>query len=206
MSILLVKWEKQYSTVVRRLQPKLLRRREFLDLLAKASMAGVVASTSGLLTACHQPTTSNAQLVRREPWTTFSAVQQHLFPSDGNGPGAAEINASLYLKFVLQAADTDAEQRDLIGNGPQWVNDISREQKGGAFIRLSTKDREHVIKMIASSRVGESWLSYLLLYIFEALLADPVYGGNPDELGWKWLQHKPGYPQPPHNKRYTELL
>ena len=206
MSKKLAQWDKLHSSLVRRLQPQLLRRREFLGLITRVSLTGLMIPATALLHACHNTATSNAQLIRREPWTTFSAVQQHLFPSDGNGPGAAEINASLYLKFVLEAADTDAEQRDLIGNGPQWVNDISREQKGGAFIRLSTKDREHVIKMIASSRVGESWLSYLLLYIFEALLADPVYGGNPDELGWKWLQHKPGYPQPPHNKRYTELL
>ena len=206
MSKKLGQWEKQYSTLFKRLQPPLLQRREFLSLLAKTSIAGVAASSFALLSACRQSATSNAQLIRREPWTTFSAVQDHLFPSDGNGPGAAEINATLYLKFVLEAPDMDPEQLELISSGPQWLNEIAHEQKGKKFTELTSEDREHVIKKIASSRVGENWLSYLLLYIFEALLADPVYGGNPDGLGWKWLQHKPGYPQPPHNKRYTELL
>ena len=49
---------------------------------------------------------------------------------------------------------------------------------------------------------GENWLSTLLLYIFEALLTDPVYGGNPNGIGWKWLGHNPGLPRPTADKRY----
>lgn len=206
MSKKLAQWDKQYSTVVRRLQPRLLKRREFLCLLTRTSLAGMAATSATLLSACTDADISNTRLIRREPWATFSAVQGHLFPADGNGPGAEDINATRYLKFVLEAPDTDVEQRDLIDSGPQWLNEISRELKGEVFINLSAEDREHVIKQVASSRVGESWLSYLLLYIFEALLTDPVYGGNPDGMGWKWLQHAPGFPRPPFNKRYTELL
>ena len=206
MSLKLAQWEKQYSSVVKRLQPQLLQRREFLGLLVKASITGVVASSSAMMTACHQPVISNSQLIIREPWSTFAAVQQHLFPSDGNGPGAAEINATHYLKFVLEAPDMDTEQGKLIGSGPQWINEIAKEQKGDIFVNLDSDNREYVINKVASSRVGENWLSYLLLYIFEALLTDPVYGANPDEIGWKWLQHKPGYPRPPRNKRYIDLI
>ena len=42
------------------------------------------------------------------------------------------------------------------------------------------------------TRWGRAWLSLLLYYIFEALLSDPVYGGNPDGIGWQWLEHQPG--------------
>ena len=206
MSKKLAQWDKLHSSLVRRLQPQLLRRREFLGLITRVSLTGLMIPATALLHACHNTATSNAQLIRSEPWTTFSAVQEHMFPSDGNGPGATEINATLYLKFVLESPDMDPEQLELISSGPQWLNEIAYEQKGKMFAELSSEDREHVIKKIASSRVGENWLSYLLLYIFEALLTDPVYGANPDGLGWKWLQHKPGYPRPPHNKRYTELL
>ena len=40
------------------------------------------------------------------------------------------------------------------------------------------------------------------LYIFEALLSDPVYGGNPEGIGWRWLGHRPGFPRPNQRNRY----
>jgi gluconate 2-dehydrogenase gamma chain len=44
----------------------------------------------------------------------------------------------------------------------------------------------------------------LLDYIMEALLTDPVYGGNPNSIGWQWLKHQPGFPRPttPLKRRY----
>jgi len=32
-----------------------------------------------------------------------------------------------------------------------------------------------------------------------------VYGGNPDGIGWKWLEHQPGYPTPPADKSWYKL-
>jgi len=45
----------------------------------------------------------------------------------------------------------------------------------------------------------------LLTYILEALLTDPVYGGNPNGIGWTWLQHQPGFPTPTEDKKYYKL-
>ena len=36
----------------------------------------------------------------------------------------------------------------------------------------------------------------MLLYIFEALLSDPVYGANVNEAGWNWLGYAAGLPRP----------
>ena len=44
-----------------------------------------------------------------------------------------------------------------------------------------------------------------MYYLLEALLADPVYGGNTDEVGWKWLGYTAGFPRPPIGKRYFEI-
>jgi gluconate 2-dehydrogenase gamma chain len=52
---------------------------------------------------------------------------------------------------------------------------------------------------------GKQWISTILRYILEALLTDPIYGGNPNAIGWKWLDHQPGFPRPPANKRYYLL-
>jgi hypothetical protein len=36
----------------------------------------------------------------------------------------------------------------------------------------------------------------MLAIILEAFFGDPVHGGNPDEVAWKWVGHTPGFPRP----------
>ena len=42
-------------------------------------------------------------------------------------------------------------------------------------------------------------------YLFEAMLSPPSYGGNPNGIGWHWLEHQAGFPLPQAGKRYYEL-
>ena len=49
------------------------------------------------------------------------------------------------------------------------------------------------------------WLSTLITYTLEALLSDPLYGGNTNGIGWKWLGHDPGNPRPSADKIYGRL-
>jgi gluconate 2-dehydrogenase gamma chain len=56
--------------------------------------------------------------------------------------------------------------------------------------------RDEVLRAIASSTAGDRWLNVIMSYVLEALLSDPVYGGNPQGIGWQWLQHQPGFPRP----------
>ncbi len=65
--------------------------------------------------------------------------------------------------------------------------------------------REALLRRIEQSRAGGNWLSLLLTYLLEALLADPVYGGNPDAIGWRWLEHQPGFPTPPADRTWYRL-
>jgi gluconate 2-dehydrogenase gamma chain len=189
-------------------QNKLQQRRAFLSGLVKTSIAAATLPATGLLSGCTKSsqTITNNELIKNHPWHTFSVVQEHLFPDDQNGPSASDVNSTAYLQFVLDAPDTDPAERKMILDGVNWLSDIANEQKGKSFIALSSADQDEILKKIAGTRVGESWLSSLLMYIFEALLSDPVYGGNPDGIGWKWLEHQPGFPHPPLNKRYTELI
>lgn len=140
-----------------------------------------------------------------EPWLTFAAVQNHLFPATADAPGARDINATAYLKRVLSESHTDPDNKVFIRNGAGWLNDIAMDNHGRTFIELNGTRRETVLRLIAGSPAGERWLSLILLYIFEALMSDPVYGGNPDGIGWKWLEHQPGFPLPPANKTYSRL-
>jgi gluconate 2-dehydrogenase gamma chain len=183
-----------------------LERRGFLSNSLKAVTIATTLPTLAFLSACSDGDLSSQDALSSiQPWQTFAAVQQQLFPNDGNGPDAYSINATVYLKFVLDASDTDPDDREFLLNGIEWLDELCQKQFNKRFTDCSPRQQQNSLSQIAQSDAGERWLSYLLLLIFEALLSDPVYGGNPDGIGWQWLEHKPGFPRPPANKRYMDL-
>jgi gluconate 2-dehydrogenase gamma chain len=181
-------------------EPPSMDRRDFLALLALAASAYPV----DLLAQQRQQEKNGGQPLE-EPWNTIAAVQNHLFPAEKDSPGAEDIRALLYLQNMLQAPNMDEKEATFIKQGVTWLNDISRKQKSRDFAQLDESDREQVLRTIDRSRAGERWLSLVLSYVLEALLSDPVYGGNPDGIGWQWLEHQPGYPTPSTEKIYYKL-
>jgi gluconate 2-dehydrogenase gamma chain len=176
-------------------------RRQFLLAAAGGSLAAMFPLSS--IAAANNRQNPDT---KPDPWPVIDAVQQHLFPAETDAPGAREINALAYLQFVVTDTTLDSDSREFITKGVAWLEDITFQQYKKSFINLNHKKREKVLRDIASSEAGENWLSTILLYIVEALLTDPVYGGNTNQLGWKWLQHVPGFPRPPADKTFLRLL
>jgi len=58
-------------------------------------------------------------------------------------------------------------------------------------------------KEFTSKEWGNDWLWYIINHAFEAMLSDPVYGANTNEIGWKWLNFIPGEPRPPRVNPYV---
>lgn len=50
-------------------------------------------------------------------WQTMAAVQGHLLPSEPGSPGAQDINATGYLRWVLSDPKLDLADRELIIDG-----------------------------------------------------------------------------------------
>ncbi len=183
-----------------------LGRRTFL--LGGGAALATAAALAGL------PYTLRKDLTREVSFVLFStqqrqalrAVQEHLFPGEADSPGAADINATAYLEMAITAPGIDPDTRNTIVNGIGRLQDASRERFDVLFNSLDNKQREQLLRYLADeTRWGRAWLSLLLYYVFEALLSDPVYGGNPDEIGWRWLEHQPGFPRPPAHKTYGSL-
>jgi len=135
-----------------------------------------------------------------------SNIQQILFPDDDFGPGSKEIAAEKYLEWVLSDTRMDPEDRAYIYDGLKWVDETANEKMKTDFHLLKNHQQEKLIRIISRTDWGESWLSTIMTYILEALLADPQYGGNPDGKGWKWLSHYPGYPRPTEDLLYGNIL
>lgn len=178
---------------------RVMDRRAFLLRLAGGSLATLFPAGSG---ARDQADEALPDVAR---WQLVGIVQDHLFPSETQAPGATEINALRYLQRVAADEGLDTGHRAFLLRGASWVDEQARREEGRSFIELEHAGRERVLRSVAQSDAGENWLSVILVYLLEALLADPVYGGNPDGIGWQWLGHTPGFPRPPAGKRYGEL-
>jgi len=200
MSKKLDEWDKQIPAAVLARQQALNARRRFLAICAGMTALPLTATMPAIAAEKYPDNWQG-----REPWLTISVVQEHLFPSDGQAPGAKQINATRYLKNVIDYHDIEASEKDFIQNGVNWLNGLAKEMFSNGFIELNAFQKEKVLRKVAQSRAGENWISTLLTYIIEALLSSPSYGGNTNGVGWVWLEHKPGFPQPPANKVYYRL-
>jgi len=206
LSNILKQWDASISLEQQQQMDERFSRRSFLTHSTKAAAGLSILPGLAFLTSCdQQPAKQQQTLSQQEPWNTFAAVQQILFPDDDNGPSAKDLNATAYLKFILDANDTDSEDREFILKGISWLNQLSQTEHKQNFTELNSKQQPIIIHKIAKSSSGERWLSLLLLYIFEALLTDPAYGANPNGIGWQWLEHQPGFPSPSQDKIYPEL-
>ena len=182
-------------------------RREFLQgLVLLFSLAGSRSARADTQSEASPVAAAEPVSIQEEPWSTLAAVQSHLFPVDGEGPGAEDFHATAYLRRALDASAMNPRNRQFILEGVGWLQELAEQRNSAGFIALDETGREDILRQIAGSEAGERWLSLLLLYTIEALLSDPIYGGNAGETGWRWLEHQPGFPRPSDDQRYEKLL
>jgi len=143
--------------------------------------------------------------IEPEGWRTLGLVQEHLFPSEAQTPGAREVNALSYLRFVIGWQGTDPAELRILRSGLDRLRGIAVQTEGDTFAALDTPAHERVLRALEAEEGGTEWLLLVLDYLFEALLADPIYRGNPDGIGWRWLRIEPGYRRPGPGQRYFDL-
>lgn len=195
----------EYSSFIDEWHQQLISRRKLIVSAAAVVSASLFPVNAFSATSESKLSEESTGQLDRHALLTLSSVQNHLFPPGSHSPGAKEINALPYLLNRLRDPRMDDEEKAFIRKGIAWLDDLSSSTLHKLFIELNEKQREQLLRQIEKSTAGENWLSTVLLYIFEALLCDPVYGGNPNGIGWKWLEHVPGFPGPPADKIYGKL-
>jgi len=140
-----------------------------------------------------------------EQLETLRQVHEHLFPQNETSPGASSINSVGYVQKVLLDPQVEDYEKRLILYGIFWTEETSKKLFSKPFTLLSKLQKEDVVKNLVSYDKGESWISNNISYIIESLLSDPIYGGNTNSSGWKWLKHQPGYPRPDELHKYPYL-
>jgi gluconate 2-dehydrogenase gamma chain len=180
-------------------------RRHFLK---SAAGIGALAGLPTLSVSAKTQTSQNEllnTLVKTDPWLTLNATLNQLLPSSATGPSASEIRATAYLYQVMNVQPTEQNEKDFILKGVGWLNGYANSEKSADFAQLSFADKEQLLRGISQSTAGQNWLNTLLGYIFQAMLSPASYGGNPDGIGWQWLEHQAGFPLPEKGQRYFEL-
>ncbi|CAN8141978.1 gluconate 2-dehydrogenase gamma chain [uncultured Thiomicrorhabdus sp.] len=118
---------------------------------------------------------------------------------------AEQINALPYLQQKMQRPLANNSDYEFLQQGVGWLNDFAQSEFKSFFVELDFGQKESLLRKIAQSRAGQNWLGMILNNLIEALLGDPVYGGNPNGIGWKAMGQTPGYPLPAKEERYYEL-
>jgi len=137
--------------------------------------------------------------VKLELFKTLEVVQEVLFPKGLDAPAASEFGATAYLANVSSHSSFLASDLHFLKRGAQKLMDEHND-----FLSLSFKKQEETLRDFTQSDLGRNWVAFVLYFTIEGLLADPIYGGNKNESGWKWLGHNAGQPRP--KKPFAELL
>ncbi|HIP47955.1 MAG TPA: gluconate 2-dehydrogenase subunit 3 family protein [Lutibacter sp.] len=176
-------------------------RRNFI----KNSLALGALTQMSILQSCIN-NENNTTVLNKKQMAIAIAVQNILFPKDKNGPGAIDFNADKYLLWVLIDQRIPKDENQYIINGLKWVDETAQEEMSQIFLKLSKKEQVQLIHTVSKTNWGESWLSVMLTFIFEAMISDPIYGFNKDEIGRRWLGHVAGFPRPTKENRYDEIF
>lgn len=178
-------------------------RRKFLKSIA---IAGIAAQIPFLSACWNEEQKGSDESFPLESIKTIKAVQLILFPDDGFGPDASSINASDYFQWALHDQQMNIEDKKFIINGIEWTTDLSMSEYTKPFYELETKQQKLLIIKMTALDWGETWLSVIMSFILEALLSNPIYGGNTNMEGWKWLKHYSGSPQPNVELSYPQIF
>ncbi len=126
-----------------------------------------------------------------ESWDIIYHTQEVLFPKHKTAPSASEFAATQYLMIASKHHSFPKDDLRFLEKGAKEL--IVREKN---FVKQDKKAQNKSIEDFSKTTFGENWLSLVLFYTIEALVSDPIYGGNKNQSGWKWLKHNTGNPRP----------
>ena len=90
-------------------------------------------------------------------YKTVRSLQDILFPDDGNGPGARQINATPYLVWVLNDSNLDPEENQYIIDRINEFDTFTIEEQGEVFYELSEGNQEHIVALAHELPWGEQF-------------------------------------------------
>ena len=181
-----------------------LSRKEFIRTLLVVGVAVNIPFFTGCETK-EEPEFFDCTPLSAEQLKVLQALQLVLFPKEGNGPSALEVNSDKWLVYILNDAREPQREKDFIVEHLEGLNQLSKETHKVSYDLLSIGQQEDLLERFFEEKTPKRWGSRMLTFIFEALLLDPLYGVNPNNVGWIWLNHNPGMPRPNEKNMYPTI-
>jgi hypothetical protein len=179
--------------------------------LKTAALAGASLALAPWLSACVDDNGAvsdnfSQDLLPDDHWDMLLRVQDILMPSDEYGPGAHDIYAERYFVWLMREGRLYAKDIETALGGFDALNETSRQVHGADFVELERAAQEEVVAAHTNNRMGDWWLGRILTWCYEAMYAHPVYGSNPNKVGYEWIGYVHGVPEPTAETRYPEIL
>lgn len=124
-------------------------------------------------------------------WNIINSTINHLFPKTEQFPNANQLNLLNFFKINSTSKFFDKVDLELFIKASKELYKMNPN-----FLTLSKKKKEKLLREFEQTNFGYNYLSTLLYYGFEAMLGDPIYGGNNQMLGWNAIDHNAGIPRP----------
>ena len=125
---------------------------------------------------------------------TLDALFERLFPGDENGPGASSIGVIRYLDRALSGPY--AHHLEAYRLGVYALDAESVDRFGKPFLEADSIQQQELIAALEQGSApnfraieGKTFFELARSHLQEGLFADPIYGGNRDKAGWRFLGH-----------------
>jgi gluconate 2-dehydrogenase gamma chain len=151
----------------------------------------------------------------------ITAMAERIFPADSTGPGATDAHvvdyidgqlagdwgwgSRMYLRGPFFPAETSGHgwqspmnPRDTYTDSLAGLDAYCQATYQNSFDQLSTTTQDTVLTALFAGKVSmtissTAFFSMFLQNVKEGLFSDPIYGGNYNFIGWKWVRF-PGNP------------
>ena len=163
-------------------------RREFLSSTGKLAGGGWLALNAPLLLAAAQA--AEEQMAAGEAWvsltieeaTVLSAVVDQVIPPD-DLPGAAEAGVVYFIDQALGGFKSDS--RELFRTGVLELEKLAQTRFPGVegFAVLSFEQQTRILETIDTT----PFFNQVIFLTHCGMFANPSWGGNRDQAGWKLL-------------------
>lgn len=180
--------------------PQPTSRRVFLGRSATCATVAFIwpAGWPGLDRVRLKPTLPGAppQALTGAEWRTLGAAVDRILPTEENAPGAAAVNAIGWIDALVADREIEEDEKARIRRGAATLDAFARKQGADDFASLSPTQQDAGLETLEARWEDRLILHALIAWSLEALLGDPIHGVNPEQIGWRWLDHRPGYPRP----------
>lgn len=122
---------------------------------------------------------------------TLEAAMEHALP------GAVAAGVPVHIAYWMTTDRYFKGFAREFQEGAMALDRVAREIAKKAFVELTPEQKDAVFTQFQQGKVraqgfdGARFFEHLVTFSLEGFLADPKYGGNRDQVGWKFIGFKP---------------